>query len=727
MHDSQDALQLKAWSSDRCERSFRSLVQRHLGMVYALALRRLGNSAQAGEVAQNVFLALAGKAGRLRTDTPLSPWLHRCTMIECADQIRRESRRLDAMKRYFEHVQNDGPPDADPWREIVPHLDQAVDTLAGSDRAVIIMRYYQQLSYNEIGAALGKSSRAAQKQGERALDRICRSLRKRGVVSPAAVLTAGFAAHVKAAADPALASLAAQITGKAFTSTAASLTLTQTLLSTLMNSTTRTALITTAVLAVPLAWKWQQTTSLSQEVAELRQKVQTTGPVAAARSSGSGGNSKTAPSSIRENGVSPARAGAAWEKALLESDPIERQRKISELIGQLTPQSAPEVLAAFARLKEKGLSFDSEKMLFLRAWGRLDGAAVMAALKGSADFPPGDSFACAALAGWAGNDIAGARAYVESISDPQRKAELTYGLIDGWASTDFDAAAAYVASAPRSTERDRFRELLLARAFSTGGPEGAQKFFAGIPADEHNQLYRQHAFEDVTRLLMTRDPAMAREWLARQEHAGLINPGVLAMAGAGDPQGALNWIDSLKAVDAKTTSQAASNVVSHWAQTDPTAATAWMNSQTGRADRDALVSAMAKSVGYTETEGAVKWAQTINDPEQRQQTLDSVIRKSMRRDPERAPAELAALGISADEIEEAQARSPVSGGVISTRVMDAGGFSGGGATLTYSTAGSAGGPLEVRAVPVEAPRTGIVIDSLTSSLAIGGTGGGSVE
>ena len=43
------------------------------------------------------------------------------------------------------------------------------------------------------------------------------------------------------------------------------------------------------------------------------------------------------------------------------------------------------------------------------------------------------------------------------------------------------AAAAYAASAPRSHERDRFRELLLSRALATGGIDAAQKFFSSIP------------------------------------------------------------------------------------------------------------------------------------------------------------------------------------------------------------------------------------------------------
>ena len=576
MQDSQDAVHLKTWCRDRCEKSFRFIVQRYLGMVYALAMRRLGDGTRAGDVAQNVFLVLARKAGRLRLDAPLSPWLHRCTMIECADLLRRESRRTDAMKKYFEHVQNNGPPDADPWREIVPHLDEAVDALGHADREVIVMRYYQRLDYGEIGAALGKTAGAAQKQAERALERISHALRKRGVVAPVAVLASGMAANVKAAAlaESGLAPLVAQITRNAVTGTAESLTLIETLIHSLMNSNTRIALATAAVAAIPLAWKWRQNTSLSREVAELRERVQAVSPVPGARPSGNGNAARPAASiATRENGNAPFQAGSAWEQALLEGDPIERHRRISDLIAKLTAEAAPGVLAAFERLQEKGLAFDSEKMLFLRAWGRLDGAAAMAALKGDSDLPPGDSFACAALAGWAAKDPAAAKAFIDAIADPQRKSELTYGLLDGWAAVDFEAAAAYAASSPRSSERDRFRELLLARAFSTGGIEGAQKFFAGIPADEHNQLYRQRAFEDVTKLLMARDPAMARDWLGREEHQSLINPNVLAMAGSSDAEGTLGWMDSLKGLDPKVASRAASEILSRWAQADPVAAT----------------------------------------------------------------------------------------------------------------------------------------------------------
>ncbi len=665
MHDSLDAELLKAWCRDRCEASFRTLVQRHLGMVYAVAQRRMGNAAQAADVAQNVFLVLARKAGGLRTDMPLAPWLHRCAMLECADLIRRESRRIDAMKKYYERVQTEEQAGPDRWQEVVPHLDQAVDGLRGPDRDIIVMRYYQRLSYREIGEAMGKSAQAAQKQGERALERISSALRKKGAAVTAAVLAAGLASNVKAAGEPLLTGLVTQITRSAVSSTAASLTFTQTLIQTLMQLNTRTVVITAAVAAIPLAWKWRESSRLAEEVTALQQKVNGINSTSKL-TGGAAGRSKGAASAKDgpgETASAPADA-RAWEKALLEGDPIERQRRLSDLLSRLTPQTAPAVFAVFGDLNKKGFPFDVEQMLFLRAWGRLDGAAAMATLKGTADMPPGDSFGCAALAGWAAKDTAGARAYLESLTDPQRKAELTYGLLDGWASTDFAAAAAYANNAPKSTERDRFRELLLSRAFSTGGVEGVKEFFAGIPADEHNQLYRQRAFESVTRLMMARDPAMARDWLTSQD-SSLISSNVLSMAGHADPAGTMNWMSSLTNLDAKTATQTATDILSTWAQTDPTAATAWMDAQKNRPDRDSLVSSMAKSLGYTDAESAVKWAQSITDEEQRAQALASVARKTFRRNPDGAAAELANLGIGKTQIEEAQATAGQFGGATS--------------------------------------------------------------
>lgn len=66
---------VRDFAANGSEAAFATLVGRHVNLVYSAALRRLGNTHDAGEVAQAVFIILAKKAGSLRRGTILSGWL----------------------------------------------------------------------------------------------------------------------------------------------------------------------------------------------------------------------------------------------------------------------------------------------------------------------------------------------------------------------------------------------------------------------------------------------------------------------------------------------------------------------------------------------------------------------------------------------------------------------------------------------------------------------------
>ncbi|MEQ2006224.1 MAG: sigma-70 family RNA polymerase sigma factor [Limisphaerales bacterium] len=76
------------------EEAFRALVARHLGLVFGLAMRRTGQRVLAEDISQNVFAALSKRAAKLRAEPTIAGWLHRATMIECADALRRHSPHL---------------------------------------------------------------------------------------------------------------------------------------------------------------------------------------------------------------------------------------------------------------------------------------------------------------------------------------------------------------------------------------------------------------------------------------------------------------------------------------------------------------------------------------------------------------------------------------------------------------------------------------------------------
>src|SRR2546422_926001 len=82
-----------AYAAGGSETAFHALVTRHVHLVYATALRQVGDAGLAEEITQNVFTALARKAPRLAGIETLAGWLHRTSILEAKARIRSELRR----------------------------------------------------------------------------------------------------------------------------------------------------------------------------------------------------------------------------------------------------------------------------------------------------------------------------------------------------------------------------------------------------------------------------------------------------------------------------------------------------------------------------------------------------------------------------------------------------------------------------------------------------------
>ena len=89
-----DAELLHRYVDDSSEVAFTEFVQRHIGLVYSAALRRVGHDAHLAEdVAQKVFTDLARKAAQLTNHPTLTGWLYRSTRYVAIDVMRIEQRR----------------------------------------------------------------------------------------------------------------------------------------------------------------------------------------------------------------------------------------------------------------------------------------------------------------------------------------------------------------------------------------------------------------------------------------------------------------------------------------------------------------------------------------------------------------------------------------------------------------------------------------------------------
>src|SRR5580698_3910746 len=98
MHD--DVQLLRAYAESGSQTAFRELVQARIGLVYGIALRRVGgNSQMAQEVSGRVFADLARKAPALSRRAELSGWLFVSTRFAASDAVRAERRRHAALEK----------------------------------------------------------------------------------------------------------------------------------------------------------------------------------------------------------------------------------------------------------------------------------------------------------------------------------------------------------------------------------------------------------------------------------------------------------------------------------------------------------------------------------------------------------------------------------------------------------------------------------------------------
>jgi RNA polymerase sigma-70 factor, ECF subfamily len=138
------------------EQRFRNLMLEHQSMVFSIALRILGDRSMAEEAAQDVFLELHTKLSELASEAHVLYWLRRVTVHRSIDRIRRRQRQPEVAMDWNELPElpdnsaaaSQGDPLLNRW------LHQLVRSLPTVARTVLVLRYQEDMSPDEISQAL---------------------------------------------------------------------------------------------------------------------------------------------------------------------------------------------------------------------------------------------------------------------------------------------------------------------------------------------------------------------------------------------------------------------------------------------------------------------------------------------------------------------------------------------------------------------------------------------
>ncbi len=152
--------------------AFTNLVEAYQTPVYNLCYRMLGEAGEAEDAAQESFWRAYQSLSKYDPQRPFLTWLLSIAAHYCIDQLRR--RRLDTLSMDLlpeEAIPDLGTPTPESsfnQTEEQRHLRALLGRLSPQDRAAIIMRYWYDLSDEEIGQALSLSISAVKSRLHRA-------------------------------------------------------------------------------------------------------------------------------------------------------------------------------------------------------------------------------------------------------------------------------------------------------------------------------------------------------------------------------------------------------------------------------------------------------------------------------------------------------------------------------------------------------------------------------
>ena len=141
-------------------RAFNELVRRYQERVYWIARRLVGDHADADDVAQEVFIKVYDSLQGFRSEASFFTWLYRVTVNAALNLLRKN--RIKEFVRFDDVVlplvSDEPQPDVQlEGKQQRTRLEEAIAKLPQKQRAVFVLRYYENLPYEEIARLLKRS------------------------------------------------------------------------------------------------------------------------------------------------------------------------------------------------------------------------------------------------------------------------------------------------------------------------------------------------------------------------------------------------------------------------------------------------------------------------------------------------------------------------------------------------------------------------------------------
>ena len=134
--------------------AFTELLCRYERPVYNVALRMLRSPDEAQDVAQTTFLKAFENLATYDASHKFYSWIYRIAINESINALRRSGRENDPLEERLVSPQP-GPEELVAAQQVGVDIQMAIDELTPEYRAVIVLKYFVECSYQDIGQILG--------------------------------------------------------------------------------------------------------------------------------------------------------------------------------------------------------------------------------------------------------------------------------------------------------------------------------------------------------------------------------------------------------------------------------------------------------------------------------------------------------------------------------------------------------------------------------------------
>jgi RNA polymerase sigma-70 factor (ECF subfamily) len=154
--------------------AFGTLVERYQHEYMRFAVRMLGGREDADEALQGAFVRAYRALGQCRDPGRFGAWLYRIVVNECRSRATRRGRRERWFVRDEALLEHAPAPDHTDAAAVREEIQSALDRLPVEQREAFVLKYVEELSYEEMAEITGAGISALKMRANRA----CRRLRE---------------------------------------------------------------------------------------------------------------------------------------------------------------------------------------------------------------------------------------------------------------------------------------------------------------------------------------------------------------------------------------------------------------------------------------------------------------------------------------------------------------------------------------------------------------------